>query len=223
MSATIHTVTIQFPEIALATRDAHKLRGYLGRLFQDHSPLLHNHLEGGGLRYGYPLVQYKVLDQVPTLLGLGEGAQLLTELFLKIQQIQLGETTYPVLSKNIQSILPEVGVADTLYTYQFKTLWMALNQENYRRYEYLAPAGQTGLLQRIATGNLLSFFKGVAVFLAKEQRILVQLRVQPRQTQFKNQAMLAFHGELITNVTLPNNIGIGKAVSRGFGTLQRIH
>ena len=82
---TIHTVTIQFPEIALATRDAHKLRGYFGRLFEEHSPLLHNHLEGGKLRYAYPLVQYKVLDQIPTLIGLEEGARLLIELFLKIK------------------------------------------------------------------------------------------------------------------------------------------
>ncbi|WKN44265.1 CRISPR-associated endonuclease Cas6 [Tunicatimonas pelagia] len=222
MSATIHTVNIQFPEIALAPRDAHKLRGYLGRLFQDHSPLLHNHLEGGGLRYGYPLVQYKVLNKVPTLVGLAEGAQLLTELFLKIQEIRLEDAVYPVMSKNIQSATPEIGVSDELFTYQFQTLWMALNQENYRRYQRLAPPGQTALLRRIVTGNVLSFFKGIGVFLTKEERILVQLQVQPRQTQFKNQPMLAFQGKLTTNVALPESIGIGKAVSRGFGTLRRI-
>ena len=74
----IQTVIIQFPEITLKTRDAHKLRGYFGNLFKEYSPLLHNHYETGELRYKYPLVQYKVLDKVPTLVAIKEGAQLLT-------------------------------------------------------------------------------------------------------------------------------------------------
>ncbi len=53
----VHIVTIQFPEITLRTRDAHKLRGHLGNLFKEYSPLLHNHYETGELRYRYPLVQ----------------------------------------------------------------------------------------------------------------------------------------------------------------------
>ena len=57
----LHLTTIRFPEIALRTRDAHKLRGYFGNLFQEHSPLLHNHWEDGTSRYAYPLVQYKVV------------------------------------------------------------------------------------------------------------------------------------------------------------------
>ena len=52
---------IKFPEISLKTRDAHKLRGYFGNIFKEHSPLLHNHFEDGTNRYAYPLVQYKVI------------------------------------------------------------------------------------------------------------------------------------------------------------------
>ena len=88
----IPITTITFPEIALRTRDAHKLRGYFGELFREHSPLLHNHLEADEqhegavkFRYAYPLVQYKVLDRVPTLVGVGEGAGLLTQLFLQMR------------------------------------------------------------------------------------------------------------------------------------------
>ena len=63
----IITTTITFPEINLQTRDAHKLRGYFGTLFREHSPLLHNHLESGETQYRYPLVQYKVIGQTPML------------------------------------------------------------------------------------------------------------------------------------------------------------
>ena len=58
--------------------------------------------------------------------------------------------------------------------------------------------------------------------LAPEERILMQLKVKEKSTQFKNKTMLAFSGEFTTNAILPNLAGIGKAVSRGFGTVQRV-
>ena len=81
---TIPLTLIRFPGIHLETRDAHKLRGYFGNLFKEHSPLLHNHFEDGQLRYKYPLVHYKVIQEVPMLVGLNEGAALLTELVLSL-------------------------------------------------------------------------------------------------------------------------------------------
>src|SRR3954453_2232129 len=103
MQQTLHTTTITFPEIQLQARDAHKLRGYFGNLFREHSPLLHNHLESGESAYRYPLVQYKVLDGTPTLVGLNEGADLLISLFLNIKVLEIGGRSYPVLQKNIES------------------------------------------------------------------------------------------------------------------------
>ncbi len=96
----LHQTIIKFPEIELRTRDAHKLRGYFGNFFKEHSPLLHNHFEDGSLRYAYPLVQYKVIEHTPYLVGLAEGAKLLIELFLKIKEIDLEGEHYPILSKN---------------------------------------------------------------------------------------------------------------------------
>lgn len=70
----IAQTVIRFPEIELRTRDAHKLRGYFGNLFREKSALLHNHMEGGEFKYGYPKVQYKVIDSTPTLVGIADGA-----------------------------------------------------------------------------------------------------------------------------------------------------
>ena len=90
------TSTIRFPEIALATRDAHKLRGYFGNLFKEHSLLLHNHYETGESAFQYPLVQYKVIDKIPILIGIQEGAELLTSLFLKIKELKIEEKYYRI-------------------------------------------------------------------------------------------------------------------------------
>ncbi len=214
-----HTL-ITFPEIRLQTRDAHKLRGYFGTLFQEHSELLHNHYADGRFRYAYPLVQYKVLDGVPTLVGLGEGSELLTQLFLRIGKIEIEGHEYPVLHKHIRNEVVMPGIDGNLCSYRFETLWMALNQKNYSLYREADESGQQQLLTRILTNQLIAFLR--AVDAPREEKLLVKPDVQPRTTQFKNQQMVAFAGTFVANVQLPEAIGIGKSVSRGFGTVLLI-
>lgn len=215
------TTIITFPELKLRQRQAHQLRGYLGNLFRERSPLLHNHYADGNLRHRYPLVQYKVLQGVPTLLGLGEGSALLAELFLQIRELRLEEKTYPVYSKHIEHRQLAIGVGEQLNSYFFASPWMALSQDNFARYGSLAEAAeQQRFLERIAVGNMLSFFKNMGLFLEPQQRLMVHLQeVQPLEVSFKSQRMLAFKANLVTNALLPSAIGLGKSVSRGFGSL----
>lgn len=216
----IHQTIIRFPEIQLATRDAHKLRGYFGTLFQEHSPLLHNHLESGESAYKYPLVQYKVLDSVPTLVGLNEGAELLINLFLNIKVLEIGERSYPVFHKNVESKMIKIGLSDDLHAYSFKTLWMALNQQNYATYLNENDEQKAKHLKAILMGNLLSFFKGMDYRI--EGMIMANLKIiGQRETQFKNNTMLAFEADFVTNTILPGSIGLGKSVARGFGTIEK--
>lgn len=214
----IHQTIIRFPEIQLATRDAHKLRGYFGTLFQEQSPLLHNHLESGESAYKYPLVQYKVLEGVPTLVGLNEGAELLISLFLNIKVLEIGSQSFPVLQKNIESSIINIGLSEDLHAYRFQTLWMALNQQNYSSWLHEDEAQKAKHLKAILTGNLLSFFKGMNYHI--EGTIMVNLKITgQRETQFKNNTMMAFEAGFVTNTILPEAIGLGKSVSRGFGTI----
>jgi Cas6b C-terminal domain/Cas6b N-terminal domain len=222
MTKNIPVIHISFPEVRLAERDAHKLRGYFGNLFQSYSPLLHNHLEGGGLRYDYPLVQYKVLNHIPTLVGLGEGAELLSELFLEIKELQIDEKVYPVYSKDIQAIREDIGYSDDLHSYDFQTLWMALNQSNYPKYRNGTPKEQSDQLNSILKGNILSFLSGMDIRLQPEQRIFSKLEVQiPKNLSYKDTSMMGFKGKFIVNIVLPNGIGLGKSVSRGYGVIRK--
>ena len=93
------TITkIYFPDIKVNQRDAHKLRGYFGEIFKEESPLLHNHFENGETRYRYPLVQYKVINKNPFLIGINEGSYLLNELFLKIKEIKIDQNYYKIFT-----------------------------------------------------------------------------------------------------------------------------
>ncbi|WP_319482089.1 CRISPR-associated endonuclease Cas6 [uncultured Draconibacterium sp.] len=209
---------IQFPDITLQPRDAHKLRGYFGNLFKEQSPLLHNHYADGKARYAYPLVQYKVIDNMPVLVGFQEGGELLVSLFLKIKEIDIEGNQFKVQAKNISQNKVELSLNKQLFNYTFKTLWMGLNQNNYRKYIQLNEETKTEFLNRQLQNNILSLYKGLSFRIS--ERIMVVSRLNEKQTRFKDQTMIAFSGSFTSNALIPDLAGMGKAVSRGFGTVS---
>lgn len=225
MTQPLPTTTIQFPELRLFARDAHKLRGYFGTFFRERSTLLHNHFvnEHGEekFRYSYPLVQYKILQGTPMLLGLGEGSGVLADLFLDVRELHIGTVTYPVLHKNIERKDVQCGLTETLHEYTFQSPWFALNQQNFDQYQTLFEAERLVMLNAILRGNILSFFKGVGVWL--EGRVMTSLRIKEDiSLQFKDRTMIGFRAEFTTNARLPDSIGLGKSVGRGFGSILHI-
>ncbi len=214
---------IKFPEIRLQTRDAHKLRGYFGNLFKQHSPILHNHYKDGRFRYKYPSVQYKIINNVATLIGIDEGAELLPSLFLKIKELDINGEKFDVNTKNIELKSEEVGYSQSLHEYEFVTLWMGLNQTNYAKYNKLnSDAEKQDMLNTILVGHILSFFRNTNIELEPNERLMAKVNVREKSTNFKENKMIAFSGSFVVNALLPDEIGLGKAVSRGFGTIGMV-
>lgn len=222
MENTISTTLIQFPEIKLPTSAAQQLRGYFGNLFKEHSTLLHNHYEDGKSIYRYPLVQYKVINKIPTLLGINEGAELLVQLFLKIKEINISGKKYLIQSKNIEVLTSPLKVSsEDFFQYQFKTLWLGLNQENHKIYKSLKDEEEKQkLLEQILTANLISLSKGLGYTVKDE--VMVKSQLLEKITKFKGENMLAFSGQFICNMQIPKLLGIGKAVSRGYGAVIQV-
>ncbi len=222
-TTTLPLTTITFPEIQLPQRAAAQLRGYFGNVFREHSPLLHNHYDDGRMRYGYPLVQYKVIDGTPMLVGLQEGAKLLAELFFQMKSLDIAGRKYSVMERDISFQNTPVGLGDGLTDYRFASMWMPLNQQNYAEYLQKSADERRAMLGRILTGNMLSFFKGVGLFLPEGIRVMATVRPQDeKRTGFKDNLMTAITGEFTTNAILPDWIGLGKSVSRGYGVIERL-
>ncbi len=211
---------ISFPEISLHPHYGHKLRGYFGNLFKEKSPILHNHYDDGKLRYKYPLVQYKIVNGIPMLVGISEGAELLIDLFLKINELDLEDKKFRIYSKNIQNKIYEPGISENLIDYKFNLPWMALNQKNFDKYNTLLPGKERAeFLNKILIGNILSFYKGVGFTI--NNQIYAKVDVTEKISAFKNRKMTVLVGGFLTNAVLPDLIGLGKAVSRGFGTIKK--
>lgn len=214
--------TLSFPDLRLPRSAGHLLRGYFGNAFREHSPLLHNHLEDGSYRNGYPLVQYKMVDGTPTVIGIGAGSEVILKVFGEVESIRIADQTLDARTKELtyDRIEPRVH-ADRLFDYRLETPYRAFNQDQYPRWRAAATdAERFALTVQALTGHLLMIFKGLDVWV--EKRIVAYPFFEPLTVGMKGQRLTAFRGHFVSNVELPDLIGVGKGTSRGFGTLQRV-
>lgn len=223
MTPTILT-TLRFPELRLPMREGHRLRGYFGTAFKDSNPLLHNHLKDGATRQGYSLVQYKILDGIPTIVGIDEGSQAVTDIFADVNEIRLGNRVLPGDAKELHRRKFEVEILnDRLVEYRLRTPYCALNQDNYFVYRELPTDEERHRhLSKQLVNHLFAVCKGLG-FYAESRIVAYPLFGQPHLTSLKGNQLTAFRGGFVTNLSIPDFIGIGKSTSRGFGAIERVN
>lgn len=214
----IQYARVKYPEVKLNRRDSVKLRGYFGSKYID-VQAMHNHGKDGFV-YQYPKVQYKVVDNIPYIIGLEECADLVASIGLTECDIKIGTERMNLGNPVIETSNKDFGICDEMQNYEFTTAWIALNQENARKYEVANRAGKEEMLRKILIGNLISMSKGFHYDI--KDRIVAELDIQEVRTVLKDQDMVAFIGRFSTNFTIPDYVGIGKSVSRGFGTVRTI-
>ena len=198
---------------------AAKLRGFFATRFNEYA-LLHQHIDVDKLLYRYPRIQYKILDGVPLVLGIEEGAEVLKDIYDKYDEIKLGENTYTIVERGIALKEEEFGISTELITYEFITPWIALSQNNYQRYLESSREQRRELLRRTLIGNILSASKGLDYVVLEEIKVAIGgLRL--RKCELKGTPFIGFLGEFMVNFAIPDYMGLGKSVSRGFGTVRR--
>ncbi|MEO0053717.1 MAG: CRISPR-associated endonuclease Cas6, partial [candidate division WOR-3 bacterium] len=111
-----------------------------------------------------------------------------------------------------------LGISKKNIDYSFLTMWLALNEENYRRYR--KKKGGLSVLEQVLIGNILSMCKGLGYVVS--DAIKVNLTVREVRTTLKGTPMLGFLGNFRVNFEIPEFLGLGKSVSRGFGTIGRL-
>jgi hypothetical protein len=202
--------------------------------------LLHQHKNGGdsgrqvsatckGLNYIYPRVRYGIRDNFSGVItGIEEGVPILEELGRRLNQLKLrlGLMETRVAESILETMQSNFGFSDEgakWNLFEFLTPWLALNEDNYARYQVSGPADRLRLLERILIGNILSMSKGLGYVVTEEIKVS-QLDVYPVRTpvRLKGVEMTGFKGTFAVNFELPDLLGLGKSVSRGFGTVRRL-
>ncbi|MDY4800729.1 MAG: CRISPR-associated endonuclease Cas6 [Fusobacterium mortiferum] len=194
-------------------RDAEKLRGYFGRLFQENI-LFHNHKDDYNFNYDFSFIQYKVKNGEFLIVGIDKGGDILLEKIEDIREIVIEDRKIEI-TPEINISFPQLRVDDEKkYRYRFETIWLALNDKNFLRYK----VGEFDLNKQLAN-NILEFFKmcGIRV----EKRVEVVGEFQELKLRQKDTTILGFVGEFVTNAYLPDDISLGKRKSIGMGRIKR--
>ncbi len=216
--------TLYFNNIHLKTSQIHKFRGYVGNVFAEHD-LIHNHDPVTGKPiYRYPLIQFKIIDQTPSIIALTDRAvDVFSDIFMAMDEINIEGQIIAVNEKDLKIETVEFGYSDETFMYEFISPWMALNQINYQRYkDNKTEEEKNDLLKRILTGNILSMAKYLDLQLSPDQRIKTELQLKKVKTNLKGKQMIGFKGIFKINFKIPDGLGVGKSVSRGFGTTRKL-
>lgn len=214
----LQTFTLTLASTRPIRGSASELRGFFATRFNEYT-LLHQH-SADKLIYRYPLVQYKMIDSKPMVVGINEGAEVLKQIYDKYEEIKLGENVYEIVEKGISVANQEFGIAENVHIYEFATPWFALNQENYIKYHDMKAVDKNEILKKTLVGNLLSMSKSLEYQVP--DRIECELSVNIRKNRLKGVSMMTFVGNFSTNFIIPDYLGIGKSVSRGFGAVRQV-
>ena len=206
---------------------AHKVNAFRGAIIEKvgrEEVAFHNHVGDTQYVYQYPLIQYKTVQGQPAIVCLEEGVDEIHKLFeqrnwkikilgetidLKVDRLDLKTTTLNVWDKQFEY---------SLYR------WQALNDKNYREYSQLhSLTEKIKMLERILTGNILSFAKGIEWHIEQSVKLSITDVAFERLNKMKEINVAVLNIRFRCNVALPDWIGLGKGVSKGFGVIKKLH
>ena len=217
----IEILKLVFTTVSFRAGDLPKLRGFFATHFPDNSEF-HNHLPDGSCYYRFPVIQYRLIDSRPALIGVKEGIELIKGLFFKLDELIINERKYQLPEKEIVLKEQELGECKEYLNYRFASPWMALNQENYILYRKKNKIEQQQFLKFLLRENLKTLCKGFGYWIEDIDKVKVEGYFKEKLVNFKNRKMVCFAGEFTTNFMLPQYLGIGKQSARGFGVVEKV-
>lgn len=183
--------------------------------------IFHNHTEEGRQINRYPLMQYKSIGGKAGIFCMGEGVDEIHHFFNQgTWKIQLSGRELNLEILNLELKQHTFQVWDKLFEYQIDN-WLALNDKNYEEYTKLKFATEKiEMLENVMKGNMLSMAKSIGWTIEKDIRMKIADIGTPKFLPLKGVKLMAFSLPFYTNMSLPRNLGLGKGVSHGFGSIK---
>ncbi len=192
--------------------------GYEHEWFHNHN----NQDKDKPLHYRYPLVQYKITPgKHPLLFFINQGVDEATKFFARPSQ-DLFIKGKPHRMNIIKMSEREFELDATEKAQKYRIFnWLALNQRNIREWDRLKGKEEyTKFLERILIGNIISFATGIGWRIEEFMDLKITEILRKKTIRFKSIQTVAFDVAFEVNVILPEWLGLGKGVSKGFGVLR---
>ena len=170
-------------------------------------------------KFLYPRVQVKILDEQIYFIGIGEGVDAIKEVLEDLKTLDFGNITFEISDIEIEEYNNRLSPSSKPVRYRFITPWVALNHSTIKKYRHLKNKDRVHYLNQLLGQNIAFISRELGIEL--EENIFTKLNLStllPKKMDENNWA--AFEGEFETNFILPNYIGIGNGITRGYGTLR---
>ncbi len=189
-----------------------ELRTFFTRQLTDHARL-HLHSSAAGI-HRYPVIQCKQVKNRLLVIGISQGADLLWALSLSSQELLMGESTCTIVERDQEIRNETVGISETLQRYEFLTPWLALNQQNAKKfYDLKGKPERDAFMQKILTGSISTFAKSIDCDLRAP--LMCRSKVRFRRERIHDENVMVFLGTFATNLKIPDYLGIGQSISSG--------
>ena len=216
------TIVIQFDN-EIESKALPYFRGAVIASLEKKDVLFHNH-EEDKLRYSYPLIQYKRIHKKAAVMGVGKGIEVISQLLTAHDyNYQIGNEQVEMHIEAVNAYDNEILLTENADSHYRLRSWLPLNSENDKQYqESESLVERIQILERVLVGNILSFLKGVDIYLEEQLAVHVTDITGQRAVTYKKVKLMAFDIEFKANIQLPQYIGIGKNASIGCGVLTKI-
>jgi len=197
-----------------------ELRSYFTGTLGEYTAL-HKHTPAGFL-HRYPALQCKQLKNSLMVIGIRQGATFLESLANEHKEIAPGKNACTILSRDPAIREAEFGVGDTPLMYEILTPWLALNQQNNKKfYDLKGKPPRDAFMHKILGENLRVLAKSLDY--TPPMPITCEARLKFRIDRIEHENVIVFLGKFRTNLRIPDYFGMGQAVSQGFGTIRCMH
>ena len=169
-------------------------------------------------KYLYPRVQVKILNEKIYFLGIAEGVSAVRSLIDNFKSLDFGNITFKI--KDI--IIDENGLfeqTDHINKYKFITPWVALNRANTKKFSKTSTSQKRKFLCELLTRNLIFLTSEFKIDV--DEKILTDIEFEDKSfSSFNENRDVSFEGSFLTNFLLPDFIGLGNGITRGYGSIK---
>jgi hypothetical protein len=222
LPTSIRVFSIQF-DIPLAFQQIPQWRGAIAEHVGLQDDRFHNHQgDKDRFHYRYPTVFYRSQQGKAAIWAFGDGTEALKDLLLQSKPgFNLSGQPWDLKVSNVDLTLFQPRMSANPQSYFLKN-WLALNEFNFKRWENLPnPEAKMLFLEQILASNIIAFAKAIQWQLPERLEVRIPQITRTTRAKHKGILMLAFDVLFEANLFLPFGLGIGKAVSHGYGVVSR--
>ncbi len=218
---TVKTVTLKVITDKPVKKTPYQVKGVFMRQYPEEEliPLLDGRYRD---QFLYPRVQVKILNEQIYIVGINEGVDPVLSIAEKFDFLDFGNITFQVLDVDRDIHDDLFRPLTRMIRYRFITPWVALNQTTGIRYRYLNSMEKMNYLSRLLSQNIVFLAREMGMEL--EEKIYTRLSLTSLFPKTVDETHWgAFNGEFRTNFILPNYLGVGNGITRGYGAIYGLY